>query len=394
MERKPQFYILYLLMSFASVGAVVVSPAMPAIGAYFHLSNMAAKGALMIYLLGYALGELPYGPLSNRYGRKIAVFIGAAVASLGAILCVLSAYHYLYWLLMVGLLIMGLGGAVGLGLAVAIISDSYGIEESTRKMSLLTSSFAIMPAIFVVMSSALVHHIGWQSCFIVFCVYAVLIAVLSQLLPHTEQREHVAISVTGVIRDYAKQFKNLHLMICSISVACVTCVVYFYAVLAPFISIKIMKMPVYEYGIYSLLPYMGFFLGSFASARLVRYMSHIALIRLGCVIDVIAAVAMLVCFSLHLLNNYTLFVLSFVLFFAGPFVFANCIALGLEKVADRSNASAVLNFINVFIPFIGAVVFSTLNSNSAEVLPIALIVVMSIAFILSFSLKDKRLNRM
>ncbi|PHQ80291.1 MAG: MFS transporter, partial [Coxiella sp. (in: Bacteria)] len=150
MERKPQFFILYLLVSFASVGAVIISPAMPAIGAYFHLSNMGAKGVLMIYLLGYALGELPYGPLANRFGRKIAVFIGATTASVGAIFCVLSAFHYMYWLLVLGIFIMGLGAAVGLGLALAIIGDSYTVDESARKTSLVTSSFAIMPAIFVV----------------------------------------------------------------------------------------------------------------------------------------------------------------------------------------------------------------------------------------------------
>lgn len=67
---KPQFMILLFLVSFASVGAVLFTPALPSITSFFQVSVGQAQLTITSYLIGYALGQLPYGPLANRFGRK------------------------------------------------------------------------------------------------------------------------------------------------------------------------------------------------------------------------------------------------------------------------------------------------------------------------------------
>jgi MFS family permease len=76
MPPKPQFLTLLLLVSFGSVGAVLFTPALPAIQQFFQVTVGQAQLTMTSYLLGYALGQLPYGPLANGIGRKKTLYIG------------------------------------------------------------------------------------------------------------------------------------------------------------------------------------------------------------------------------------------------------------------------------------------------------------------------------
>ena len=86
-STEPQFLILLLIASFASVGAVLFTPALPSIRDFFHVSVGESQLTITSYLVGYALGQLPYGPLANRYGRKPALYMGISLSIVGSLLC-------------------------------------------------------------------------------------------------------------------------------------------------------------------------------------------------------------------------------------------------------------------------------------------------------------------
>lgn len=69
-KTKLSFVTLLLLISFASVNAVLFTPALPSITAFFGITEHAAQQTITSFLVGYAIGQLIYGPTANRYGRK------------------------------------------------------------------------------------------------------------------------------------------------------------------------------------------------------------------------------------------------------------------------------------------------------------------------------------
>jgi MFS family permease len=70
------FFTLFLLISFAAVNAMLFTPALPNLTRFFDISEMAAQSTITWFLVGYTVGQLLYGPIANRFGRKSALYVG------------------------------------------------------------------------------------------------------------------------------------------------------------------------------------------------------------------------------------------------------------------------------------------------------------------------------
>src|SRR5688572_14890818 len=89
--KRPHLFTLMFLSAFASMGAVLMMPALPEISDHFGIHTSTTQLAVTFFLLGYAFGQLIYGPLANRFGRKHAIYVGIAIATLGSIFSILSS---------------------------------------------------------------------------------------------------------------------------------------------------------------------------------------------------------------------------------------------------------------------------------------------------------------
>jgi DHA1 family bicyclomycin/chloramphenicol resistance-like MFS transporter len=147
MQVRLPFATLLLLISFASVNAVLFTPALPTIAHYFGVAEDTAQQTITLFLIGYALGQLIYGPLANRFGRKPALYIGITLQILSSLLCVLAGVLNEFWLLVLGRFLLALGSAVGLKMTFTLVNESYEPKVASRKMSYLMLAFAITPGI-------------------------------------------------------------------------------------------------------------------------------------------------------------------------------------------------------------------------------------------------------
>jgi MFS family permease len=145
--REPSLLTLLLLVSYPSVGAVLFTPALPAIAQFFAISSSIAQLTITLFLIGYAVGQLPYGPLSNKVGRKPALYIGLSISVFGALLCAVAGLLAQFWLLILARIITALGASVGLMMALTIISDYYQPEAARKKFSFIIMAFAIAPGV-------------------------------------------------------------------------------------------------------------------------------------------------------------------------------------------------------------------------------------------------------
>lgn len=89
--KKPPLLTLFVLISYGSIGAALFTPAIPILMEVFQISSSLSQLSIMVYLVGYSLGQLIYSPLAKRYGRKPALYTGISISLIGAGLCILSS---------------------------------------------------------------------------------------------------------------------------------------------------------------------------------------------------------------------------------------------------------------------------------------------------------------
>ncbi len=120
-----------LLLSYigiASASAAMITPALPNIQRDYSLSQGALEWIVSLFLLGYVMGQLLYGPIANRFGRLVALRSGLVINLSGIILCLITTILPHYFLLLVGRFLTALGAASGLSCTLMlIISPSYRV---------------------------------------------------------------------------------------------------------------------------------------------------------------------------------------------------------------------------------------------------------------------------
>src|SRR5579862_7081688 len=108
-QKEPHILILIIMSSFASMGAIIFAPALPEIAQYFHISQGHSQLTITLFLLGYAVGQLIYGPLANRLGRKPAFYIGIVIATIGSVVSIVSEPLHSFGFLIFGRMLEALG---------------------------------------------------------------------------------------------------------------------------------------------------------------------------------------------------------------------------------------------------------------------------------------------
>ena len=273
---------LMLMFSFASVNAFLFTPALPSIAQFFHISSDAAQQAISLFLIGYALGQLVYGPIANRFGRKPALYAGVCIQILSSLLCVLAGLINEYYLLLLGRFLLAIGSGVGLNIAITLVSECYEPKIAAKKMSYLLLSFTFGPGLGVALGGTLNAHYGWISCFYASAIYGSILLLLFTRLPETLKTPDLnALKIKNLLRGYGAQFKNIQLIRCGILQGTTTCFFYVFAAIAPFLAIQTFGISSEQYGFANLLPLIGLLLGSFCSAHLAKTHPPATTIRMG-----------------------------------------------------------------------------------------------------------------
>ncbi len=176
-QKEPHILTLIIMSSFASMGAVIFTPALPEIVQYFKISINHSQLTITLFLLGYALGQLIYGPLANRLGRKSAFYIGILVATIGSIISILSEPLNSFGLLIFGRMLEALGSSAGLVIAFTIINDHYYPQQARRIIAYLMLAFAVVPGIATFIGGLLVSHWHWITCFYFLLIYGLILII-------------------------------------------------------------------------------------------------------------------------------------------------------------------------------------------------------------------------
>ncbi|MGE3320121.1 MAG: MFS transporter [Candidatus Berkiella sp.] len=341
------WFTLTMLISFASVNAVLYTPALPDIAAFLHVSHTQAEGTMTLFLIGYTLGQLIYSPLAERFGRKQALFIGISMQILASFACALCLFIPSLWWLSVSRFFVALGSGVGLKMTFTLVNEWYEPKAASQKMSYLTLAFAITPGLAVSLGGLLNTYLGFASCFLASAAYGmVLLAMVANLPIKPSAINQKALQLTNLRQAYRQPFSNSQLWVGGLLMGAASCFVYVFAALAPFIAMDLMQMSSSEYGIANLIPSMGMIAGCLCSGRWIKKHSLQSLIKVGTAICIVGVAFMsITVFSLPPLMS--IFLPMVVIYFGLSLVLPNASSYAMSFVNNKSHGSAAMSFINM-----------------------------------------------
>ena len=164
--------ILSLMMSLTALAIDAMLPALPQIGADLQVQSANNRQLVVSSLfLGLAIGQLFFGPLSDKTGRKPAIYGGLSVFVIGSLISVFSVS---FPMMLVGRLLQGTGVSSPRAVGLALVRDRFEGRAMARIMSFVTTVFILVPMIAPSMGQALLLFTGWRSIFGAFVLLALI----------------------------------------------------------------------------------------------------------------------------------------------------------------------------------------------------------------------------
>jgi DHA1 family bicyclomycin/chloramphenicol resistance-like MFS transporter len=185
---KAPWSLVLLLGSLTALGPLAIDmylPSLPAISKGLHASPGEVSFTLAAFFIGLGVGQLVYGPLSDRVGRRTPLIFGVSIFLVGAVLCALAPN---IWLLVLARLLQALGGSAGQVVARASVRDRFGAQMSARVLSLLMLVIGLAPIVAPIFGGYLLLVGSWRAIFVFQASVAALV-LIATIFGFRESRE-------------------------------------------------------------------------------------------------------------------------------------------------------------------------------------------------------------
>ena len=286
MKRAPPLWLLALLTLSGTLGMHIFAPALSTAARDLGVGAGAMQATISLYVLGLAVGQLVYGPLSDRFGRWPTLMGGLALYTIGGAAAALAPGVHT---LIAARLLQSLGGCAGLALGRAMVRDTSGAVDSARRLALLNLMITVGPGLAPVVGGALASTAGWRSIlWLLAALGALLLAVAWRLLPETAPPKSNA-NLAELGRNYRRLLGSPAFLGFSIGGGCATTSMYAFIAASPFIIVDRLHRPAYEVGLYLAVTIGGVWLGSALASRLVTRMPIARLLIGANLVSVLAA---------------------------------------------------------------------------------------------------------
>jgi len=324
-------------------------PAFPDIAKNLHTTVARVTLSLSSFFIGISVGQLIYGPLLERFGRKKPLYIGLCIYLLASIGCAMAASVDA---LIVLRLLQALGGCVGMVAARAMVRDLFEVKENAKIFSTLMLVVAVSPIIAPTLGGYITAVLGWRFVFVMLIVVdLIIIAGIYFLLPESKKPDpNFSLRPAPIIKNFAGVIRHPQFYTYALTAAISAAGLYAYIGGSPHVFMEIFHVTEKQYGWIFALIAMGLIGASQLNSVLLKNYTSEQLIKVALTAQSIIGVSMALITFFGWNDVFITIFLIFIFLCTQGFVFPNASALSMASFGHNAgSASALMGAIQMSI---------------------------------------------
>lgn len=338
-------FLIILLGILAALGPFTIDMYLPGfvrIAEDFGTDEKHVAFTLTSYFVGIAVGQLLYGPVVDKYGRKKPLLAGLLIYTIAAVGCALSANIET----MIGMrLLQALGGCVGMVASNAIISDVYEKERRAKAFSMIMLVMGVAPLIAPSFGSLLLEKADWRYIFYFLAAFSVIVILLIFVfLPETSRYMHSnKLKISKITGDYLEILKNPTFLFYTLAGSISMSILFAYISSASYIFLTVYGLDKLTFSQIFAINASGLIAGSYLNGVLTNYFNYIKIAKVASIIICgVTSVSFAVIYSDPAIHYHWLVVIIFSVLFLVGFINPNATAASLAPFTENSGAASAL----------------------------------------------------
>jgi DHA1 family bicyclomycin/chloramphenicol resistance-like MFS transporter len=378
--------LILLLGSLTAIAPMSIDmylPAFTALQETFATDAAAVQRTLSVFFIGLSVGQLFYGPLSDRYGRRRPLLAGLALYTIASVGCALAGS---VGQLMVWRGLQALGGCAGVVMARAVVRDVFGPREQARVLSSLMLVMGVAPILAPLLGGWVLAHAGWRVLFWILVGFGATtwVAVARGLPDTAPESRATALTAASVAAAFARVARQPRFRRFASAGALAQCVLFAYIAGAPFLYMQVLGLSPSGFAAMFGLNSLGLIAASQLNrAALAREETSVVLTR-ALLAQLVASALFLAVVAWTAPGVVRLATPVLLLVLLLGFVLPNTTALALAPFdRDAGTASALLGSLQYGTSGVATLIVSTLFDGTLRPMAIAIVVFVTAALVLS-----------
>ncbi|RXJ52761.1 Bcr/CflA family multidrug efflux MFS transporter [Gelidibacter gilvus] len=367
MQKKKRNLIILILGLLSALGPFSIDlylPGFPEIARDLNSTTGRVALSLSSYFVGVSLGQMIYGPLLDRFGRRTPLLVGLFIYLFASVYIV---YVTSVDSLILARFIQALGGCAGMVAARALVRDLFPVSETAKIFSLLMLVIAVSPIIAPTLGGFATAQWGWHSIFIILAVLVTLNILLVYFwLPLGAPPDTtMSLKPKSIITKFWNVFKTPQFYTYTLTGSFAASGLYAYIAGSPHVFMELYGVSEKQYGwIFGIIA-MGLVTASQVNTYMLKKYTSQQIVKVTLLCQVVAGALLFLGTIFHLIEMYSMIVLVFLFLSTQGFAFPNTSALSLapfEKSAGT--ASALMGALQLGIGAIITALVSTLSNET------------------------------
>lgn len=374
--------ILSLLTALEPLSIDLYLPGFILISEAFSTDASMVQISLSTFLGGFAIGQLLWGPLADRFGRKKPILISLVIFTIASIACIYVKTIEQLWVVR---FIQAIGGCGGIVISRAVVTDYFDKSHTLKIFALLALIMGVAPIIAPTIGNVVLHAFSWEGLFGAMAFLGVLLFFLTLfLLPETHKKNNDKMN-SNVIQSYLEVLRVRKFVIYSIIAGIVNGALMIYVANGPLI---IMEKGGFSSDAFSILfgiNALGLMMASFLTSVLQKYIATNKLVKIALIFMTSISILLLGIMYAELNIEFILITLFFYVFPIG-ILFPTTTELAITPFTNNSGtASALFGAIQLAVAFICSIVSGIMSDGTIITVGIAFLLCSLAGFIVVFS---------